>query len=109
MGSTCVNVNKVHVTRSFNDSTGMLIMCNTCSLQDNEKVDCIKHCIICTYRNAVRLTGTNIKRYKHICSSLGSYALIMVFPIRVHKLYPFGQTLNQRLQHGPHSLVRWAM
>ena len=85
MRSTCVNVYKVHVTRSFNDSTGMLIMCDTCFLQDNEKVDCIKHCIICTYRNAVRLTATNTKRYKHICSSVGSYALIIVFPIRVHK------------------------
>ena len=104
MRSSCVNVYKVHVTRSFNDSTGMLIMCDICSLQDNEKVDCIKHCIICTYRNAVRLTGT-----KHICSSVGSYALIIVFPIRVHKLKLFGQTLNQRLQHGPDSLVRWAI
>ena len=47
--------------------TGMLIMCDTCSLQENEKVDCIKHCIICKYRNAVRLTGTNIKIYKQIC------------------------------------------
>ena len=28
MRSTCVNVYKVHVTRSFNDSTGMLIMCD---------------------------------------------------------------------------------
>ena len=38
MRSTCVNEYKVHVTRSFNDSTGMLIMCDTCFLQDNEKL-----------------------------------------------------------------------